>query len=102
MRQWKPHWVGSRMMGRVRAWLDERRRKRAAIERALAEFRKTRGTVPIGAHVLRLEEDEAIVRVMYMTDHVPPDRAWFAVPRSGANVRELAFEDIAAIESPWR
>jgi hypothetical protein len=90
------------MIGRVRAWLGERRRKRAAIERALAEFRRTRGTAPIGAHVLRLEEEEAIVRVMYVTNHIPPNRAWFAVPRTGANVRELAFEDVAAIESPWR
>ena len=56
----------------------------------------------IGAYVLRLEEDEAIVRVMYMTNHRPPDRAWFAVPWTGAAIRELGFEDVAAIESPWR
>ena len=102
MCQWKRRWAASRMIGRVRTWLDERRRKRSAIVRALAEFRRTRGTAPIGAHVLRFEEDGAIIRVMYMTNHIPPDRAWFAVPRTGANVRELAFEDIAAIESPWR
>jgi hypothetical protein len=47
-------------IGCVRAWLDKRRQKRAAIERALAEFRRTRGRAPIGAHVLRLEEDEAM------------------------------------------
>ena len=82
--------------------MDKRPWKRAAIERALAEFRMTRGWAPIGAYVLRLEEDEAIVRVMYMTNHRPPDRAWFAVLRTGAAVRELGFEDVAAIESPWR
>ena len=82
--------------------MNKRRWKRAAIERALAEFRRTRGTAPIGAHVLRLEEDEAIVRVMYMTNHIPPERAWFAVRRTGAAVRELGFEDVTGIESPWR
>jgi hypothetical protein len=102
MCQWKRRWVASRMIDCARAWLDKRRRKRAAIERALAEFRMTRGRAPIGAYVLRLEEDEAIVRVMYMTNNRPPDRAWFAVPRTGAAVRELGFEDVAAIESPWR
>ena len=89
-------------IGCARAWLDKRRWKRAAIERALAEFRRTRGLAPIGAHVLRLEENEAIVRVMYMTNHIPPDRAWFVVPRTGGAVRELGFKEVAAIESPWR
>jgi hypothetical protein len=79
-------------VGCVRALLNKRHRKRAAIERALAEFRGTWGRAPIGAHILRLEVDEAIVRVMYMTDHIPPDRAWFAIPRIGAAVRELRFE----------
>jgi hypothetical protein len=82
--------------------MDERRRKAVVMERALAEFRTKRGIAPMGAHVLRLDGDEAIVRVMYMTDHVPPDRAWFAVPRTGGPVRELVFEDVASFESPWR
>jgi len=90
------------MIGRVRTWLAERRVKAGVIERGLAEFRKTRGAAPMGAHVLRFEGDEAIVRVMYMTDHIPPDRAWFAVPRVSGPVRELAFADVAYLESPWR
>lgn len=56
----------------------------------------------MGAHVLRLDRDEAVVRVMYMTDHIPPNRAWFAVPTVDGVVRELAFEDVASLESPWR
>jgi hypothetical protein len=82
--------------------MAERRRKAELMKRALAEFRRTRVEVPMGAHVLRLDGDEAIVRVMYMTDHIPPDRAWFAVPRVGGLVRELAFDDVASLESPWR
>jgi hypothetical protein len=39
---------------------------------------------------------------MYMTNHIPPDRAWFVVPRTGGAVRELGFKEVAAIESPWR
>jgi hypothetical protein len=59
------------------------------------------GMAPIGGHVLRLDAQEAIVRVMYMTDHMPPDRAWFAVSESGA-IRELTFDDVAGLETPWR
>jgi hypothetical protein len=86
----------------LRNWLDERRRKQAVIDRAIEEFRRTRGTLPMGAHVLRLDQDEAIVRVMYMTNRIPPGRAWFAVPASGAAIRELAFQEVAGIESAWR
>jgi hypothetical protein len=82
--------------------MAERRRKAEAIERALAEFRRTRGATPMEAHTLRLDGDEVIVRVMYMSDHRPPDRAWFAVPRVGGQVRELAFADVASLETPWR
>ena len=86
----------------LRNWLDERRRKQAVVDHAVEEFRRTRETLPMGAHVLRLDQDKAIVRVMYMTNHIPLGRAWFAVPASGAAIRELAFEDVASIESPWR
>jgi hypothetical protein len=80
----------------------EQQRKRAAVERALEAFRERRREPPMGAHVLRIDEDVAVVRVMYLTDHIPPDRAWFAVPATGP-VRELAFEDVAALEpGPWR
>jgi hypothetical protein len=37
-----------------------------------------------------------------MTDHIPPDRAWYAVSRETPTVRELPFEAVATIESPWR
>lgn len=56
----------------------------------------------MGAHVLRLGPEETIVRVMYLTHHIPPDRAWFAVSTTTGAVRELAFNDVANLESPWR
>jgi hypothetical protein len=43
-----------------------------------------------------------VVRVMYMTNHIPPDRAWFAVSEMDASVRELTFRDVAGLERPWR
>lgn len=91
-----------KMLARLRAWRLERQRKEAAIRRALQEFRDKRGFAPMGAHVLRLDPEETIVRVMYMTDHIPPDRAWFAISNTTGAVRELAFRDIANLESPWR
>lgn len=90
------------MLGRVKAWLQERHSKQAAIERALGTFRETRGAVPMGGFVLRHDPRQTIVRVMYMTDHIPPNRAWFAVPRDDSEVRELSFDDVAHLESPWR
>lgn len=56
----------------------------------------------MGAYVLHLSPEETIVRVMYMTDHIPPDRAWFAISAIGDSVRELTFEDVAQLEKPWR
>jgi hypothetical protein len=82
--------------------LEVRRQKHQVMARAIDEFHRTRGLAPMGAHVLRIDGDEAIVRVMYMTDHIPPARAWFAVPKTGAAVRELSFEDVASLETPWR
>jgi hypothetical protein len=90
------------MLTRLRAWREERRRKDAAIRRAIDEFRKRRGFAPMGGHVLRLGPKETIVRVMYLTDHIPPDRAWFAVSEINGSVRELTFTDVADWESPWR
>ena len=37
---------------------------------------------------------------MYFTDHIPPDRAWFAVSADLGVVRELSFDDVQALESP--
>ena len=53
-------------------------------------------------HVLRIEPEQIIVRVMYVTDHIPPGRAWFAVSEKEGEVRELTFNDIAHLEAPWR
>ena len=95
--------MGAReMLGRLRAWRVERRRKEAAIRRALQEFRDKRGFAAVGAHVLRLDPEETIVRVMYLTNHIPLDRAWFAISNTTGVVRELAFHDVANLESPWR
>jgi hypothetical protein len=56
----------------------------------------------MGGHVLRVGAEETIVRVMYRTDHIPPDRAWFAVSHDGSAVRELSFDHVREVESPWR
>lgn len=92
------------MLTRLRTWLAARRTmqlaKQHAVAQALAEFRRTRDMPPMGAHVLRLDAGETIVRVMFLTNHIPPDRAWFAVSQTG--VRELSFDDVAPLESPWR
>jgi len=66
--------AGSVTPGR-RARLHERRNKQAAIERALKSFRETHGLAPVGGHALSHDAQRTIVRVMYMTDHIPPDRA---------------------------
>jgi hypothetical protein len=86
----------------IRARRAAQRRKGEATRRAVEEIRTRRGVIPIGGHVLCLEAEETIVRVMYMTDHMPPDRAWFAVPASGGAIRELTFDDVAGLESTWR
>jgi hypothetical protein len=90
------------MFARLRAWRVERRRKEGAIRRAVQEFRERRGFAPLGAHVLPLDPQSTIVRVMYMTNHIPPNRAWFAISNTTGAVRELAFTDVADLESPWR
>lgn len=101
------------MINRLRAWLDERRRchrlrvdertrRDLATSRALQEFQRIHKREAMGAHVLRSDLNQVIVRVMYMTDHIPPDRAWYAVPPNGHPVRELSYEDVEDIESPWR
>lgn len=86
----------------IRARRAERRRKDSAIRRAIEEFRARRGFAPMGAHVLHLAPQEAIVRVMYMAGRKPPDRAWFAVAEGGGAVRELTFDEVASLETPWR
>lgn len=90
------------VLRRVTDWLQERRSKQAAIDRALKHFRDTRGATPMGGHALSHDPQRTIVRVMYMTNHIPPNRAWFAVSGDDGEVRELAFEDVAHLEGPWR
>jgi hypothetical protein len=87
---------------RVRAWRLARRRRTAAIRRALLEFRASRGINPLGGHVLRLGPPETIVRVTYFTNHIPPDRAWYGVSEVDGTVRELSSGEVACLESPWR
>jgi hypothetical protein len=86
----------------LRNWRSNRRMRRLACERALTEFGRTHGASPMGAHVLRIDAQEAVVRVMYMAARVPAERCWYVVPNDGSAVRELAFDDVAAVESPWR
>ena len=88
------------MLAGLRTWLRTRRSRQAAVVRACETFRATRAVEPIGAHVLSHDPHRTIVRVMYMTDHIPPDRAWFAV--SADEVREIPYDDVAHLEGPWR
>lgn len=90
------------MLERFQSWRRTRRRRAAAIERALDHFRRTRGIDPMGGHVLQLGPHETVVRVMYYNHRVPPDRAWFAVSEATDAVRELSYQDVAHLESPWR
>lgn len=90
------------MLTRWKAWRSERQRKDRAIRLAVQQFRETRGLAPMGGHVLRLDPQPIIVRVMYVTDRVPPNRTWFAVAEIDGSVRELTFNDVADLELPWR
>ena len=53
-------------------------------------------------YALSHDPQRTVVRVMYLTDHIPPDRAWFAVPVGDGEIRELSFDEVAHLESPWR
>ena len=94
----------------MRTWLEARRRKlrarqrkKAAERRVCEAFERSRGFVPMGSRVLRVGEEQSIVRVLYLTDHLPPDRAWFTVSDDGLAVRELAFDEVREFEKePWR
>ena len=92
-------------MRRLLRWFQRRRaaasRDRAAITRALACFQAGRKIAPMGAHIVRREADHLVVRVMYFTNHIPPDRAWYAVPDEDVAIRELSFAD-AGDTAPWR
>jgi hypothetical protein len=92
-----------------KAWSAARREKRLlgararlAMERAADYFHASRGIPPMGGHVLRPNSGEAIVRVMYAAGGVPPACAWFAVSVDGNAIRELSYEEVATLETPWR
>jgi hypothetical protein len=55
------------MLARWKAWRSQRRRRVRAVRLAVQRFRETRGLIPIGGHVLRLDPQTIIVRVMYVT-----------------------------------
>ena len=90
------------ILKRMRAWLAKRRQAEAAVQRALDQFQRSRGIKPMGGFALYLDSHETIVRVMYLTDHIPPDRAWFAVAVDTATIRELSFDEVEHLETPWR
>jgi hypothetical protein len=87
---------------RIRRWQYTRRARRAACERALAEFARTHDEPAMGAHVLRADARGTVVRVMYMAGHIPPERCWYLVSIGNAAVRMLSFDDVKLLESPWR
>lgn len=72
------------------------------MQRALRHFELSRGIRPMGAHVLDFNSREAIVRVMFVTNRIPPERAWYAVSLSDETIRELSFDDVEYLESHWR
>jgi hypothetical protein len=55
----------------------------------------------MNGYVLYRGPHEIVVRVTFLTNHIPPDRAWFVVSELDG-VRELSFDDVAHWESPWR
>jgi hypothetical protein len=86
----------------IRNWLAARRHREVAIQRALQHFELSRGIRPMRGHVLHTNFHEVIVRVMFFTNHIPPDRAWYAVSLADETIRELTYDDVEALESPWR
>lgn len=51
--------------------------------------------------VLAGANDDYVVRVMYMTNHVPPDRAWFRLQHD--SISELSFDEVKHIDTvAWR
>lgn len=90
------------MLGRLRRLRARRQRERTAVRRALRAFRSSRGTAPLTAHVLHMDARETVVRVAYMTDRVPPDRAWYVISEDDHSAREVAFGDVAHWETVWR
>lgn len=90
------------MLDGVRNWLKIRQRKAAAVEVAVRTFEAQRKLRAMGGCVLRIDETQAIVRVMFVGNRKPPERAWYAVRSANGEVTELASDQVAEIETPWR
>jgi hypothetical protein len=90
------------MLDGARTWLKIRRRKSAAVEVAVRTFEAQRKLRAMGGCVLRIDETQAIVRVMFEGNRKPPERAWYAVHSANGDVTELAFDQVAEIETAWR
>jgi len=56
----------------------------------------------MNAYILYRGPHETVVRDTFLTNHIPPDRAWFVVSELDGSVGELSFDDVADWESPWR
>ena len=91
-------------MRRLLAWLRLRTlnasRDRAAIQRAVDRFSATHRDEVTGAVVIRRDEHEVVVRVMFMAGYIPPCRAWYAVPDDTLELRELSFDESG--DAVWR
>jgi hypothetical protein len=64
-------------------------------------FRATYNRQPMAAYVVRRDVNQVVVRVMYHTHYVPPDRAWFLVSDRQGAVRELSQAD-SGDTATWR
>jgi hypothetical protein len=64
-------------------------------------FRATYDRQPMVAYVVRRNVNEVVVRVLYHTHHIPPDRAWLLVSDRQGAVRELSQAD-AGDAAVWR
>lgn len=86
-------------------WFRQRKisvnRDRAAIARAVKYFSATHNRAAMGADVIRRDVNEVVVRVMYLTNQIPPERVWLAVSDRQGAVRELSQAD-AGDTAVWR
>jgi hypothetical protein len=92
------------MFGFLSKWLEQRRRKRAAVDSAVRHFDATTGK---SAHagiscVIGEKAGRFIVRVCY-GEVKPPRRAWYVVAPDGSIVDEISFEQAKEFgERLWR
>ena len=89
------------LLGWVRERRERSRRDAIAIQRSLRRFAAGPQRSAAGATIVRRDTDYVIVRVMYVTDRIPPERVWYLVPDDGAELRELS-RDEAGDTAVWR